>query len=174
MAIAIYVLAALVILHYVYEGILAPSFRLQIRYQLFAVRDEIRRLDGACAEGDAFLYLNKSVNNAIRVLPFFDVAAIVDVRRDVSEDRSLKAESEEALQVIASDATASALFQRVGRLLLRAIFVNSLLFVLPFFFYSKVRKFTLMALVLPGKYLQKFDPAPELNEPTPTGIGTAT
>jgi len=50
MEIAIIVLAGLAVYHFVYEGILAPSFRLKLRFELFELRDELRKLKISHAE----------------------------------------------------------------------------------------------------------------------------
>jgi hypothetical protein len=50
MTIAIIVLMALAVFHFVYESIWAPSFRLSLRFRLFVMRDEVRQLKIECAE----------------------------------------------------------------------------------------------------------------------------
>ncbi len=41
---AISILFWLAILHFIYEGIILPSIRLNLRYKLFVLRDELRSL----------------------------------------------------------------------------------------------------------------------------------
>ena len=47
MATLIVVLAVLGLVHWVYEGTVAPSLRLSLKFDLFAIRDEARRLERA-------------------------------------------------------------------------------------------------------------------------------
>jgi hypothetical protein len=65
---AILYLIALAALHFVYESILAPSFRLSLRFKLFVLRDEVRQLKIDCASSlndRHFDFLQDSINNLI-------------------------------------------------------------------------------------------------------------
>jgi hypothetical protein len=50
MTTAIIIFLALTVFHFVYESILAPSFRLSLRFRLFVLGDEVRKLKIECAE----------------------------------------------------------------------------------------------------------------------------
>lgn len=70
----------LALIHFIYESTLAPSWRLRLRFRLFALRDEVRTLKGACRdplEDRHYAYLLESINTMIAMLHRYDIAAIV-------------------------------------------------------------------------------------------------
>jgi hypothetical protein len=70
MTTAIIVLLALAVFHFVHESILAPSFRLSLRFRLFVLRDEVRQLKIECAESlndEHFVFLQDSINGLISI-----------------------------------------------------------------------------------------------------------
>jgi hypothetical protein len=95
---AIFILIALAALHFVYESILVPSFRLSLRFKLFVLRDEIRQLKIDCAGslGDKhFDFLQDSINNLISNLNRFDMATFVGVELESKKDPSFLRSAEE-------------------------------------------------------------------------------
>ena len=81
-----YVLFSIFILafyHFIYESILLPSFRLNIRFRLFKLRDELRNLKIEDHDIDEFMYdhLEVSINDKIRLLHTFS--------KDLKNNKSL-------------------------------------------------------------------------------------
>lgn len=69
----------LALAHFIYESVLAPSWRLSLRYRLFALRDEVRALKGDCRhlfDAEHYAYLQDSISTMIAMLHRYDVAAI--------------------------------------------------------------------------------------------------
>ena len=65
--------------HFIYESILAPSWRLSLRFKLFALRDEVRALKAECRNllnDEHYACLQDSINTMITMLYRYDVAAI--------------------------------------------------------------------------------------------------
>ena len=84
---------ALVVFHFVYESIIAPSWRLSIRFKLFALRDELRILKiehGDRLDDKHFHYLQDSINSIIQALPRLEVTTIAHVKRAIESDEELK------------------------------------------------------------------------------------
>lgn len=79
----IYLLVGLVaaaVFHFVLESIIAPSARLEMRFKLFELRDDLRRLKCEHAEGlddKHFHYLQDSINAQIASLYRYDIATLV-------------------------------------------------------------------------------------------------
>jgi hypothetical protein len=95
---AIFILIALAALHFVYESILAPSFRLSLRFRLFVLRDEVRQLKIDCAgslSDEHFDFLQDSINNLISNLNRFDMATFVGVVLESKRDPSFLKSAEE-------------------------------------------------------------------------------
>jgi hypothetical protein len=78
-----YLICAMVVLaflHFIYESILAPSFRLNLRCKLFALRDELRWLKiehGKELNDRHFEYLHESINLTIHFLNRIDFGGLV-------------------------------------------------------------------------------------------------
>ena len=69
----------LALIHFIYESILAPSWRQSLRYRLFALRDELCALHTNCRDcldEEHFAYLQTSIDTMIAMLHRYDVAAI--------------------------------------------------------------------------------------------------
>lgn len=93
MDIAILVLLAMAVAHFVYEEILAPSFRQRLRFHLFQQRDRLRALRislGDALKPEAFGLLQDSANTAIRLLPSIDITTVIEVNSAFSHDRGLR------------------------------------------------------------------------------------
>lgn len=81
------------ILHFVFEAIVAPSLRLDLRYRLFALRDELRSLKIEHTEQldrKHFEYLHESINVTIAFLNRFDIATITKINQLVEHDAELR------------------------------------------------------------------------------------
>lgn len=66
-----FIFAIACVWHLVYEGIIAPSIRMKWRFELFALRDELRRLKIENADyisDELFLFTQERINNAIILL----------------------------------------------------------------------------------------------------------
>jgi len=100
---AIFILIALAALHFVYESILAPSFRLSLRFKLFVLRDEVRKLKIVYASSlsdEYFDFLQDSINNLISNLNRFDMATFVGVGLESRRDPSFLKSAEERSRML--------------------------------------------------------------------------
>lgn len=79
--------------HFVYEGIVAPSLRSHVRFQLFGVRDQLRHLaDYNPSELSAQVYheLESSINATVAFLPRIDLATTLKLQRALESDDALR------------------------------------------------------------------------------------
>jgi len=120
----------LALAHYVYESILAPSWRLSLRYKLFALRDEARALKGDCQglfEDAHYACLQDCINTMIASLHRYDVAAIVAAefryRKDSEFRRSI--DMRDAILGSCDNPRAQSIRRRSVGLIARAVAVNS-------------------------------------------------
>ncbi len=96
----IFGLACAALGHFVYESILAPSMRLELRFELFKLRDEVRflkmkNLSSKAASEPEFVdehygYLQDSINALLCVLYRYDIAAIWTITDRISRDEALR------------------------------------------------------------------------------------
>jgi hypothetical protein len=85
----------LTLLHFIYESILAPSFRLHLRFQLFRLRDELRNLkiDRTGLDDRHFYYLQDSINTLIANLARFDAATLARIEAELRRNSGLRQRS---------------------------------------------------------------------------------
>lgn len=79
--------------HLLYDGILAPSIRYELRFQLFALRDKIRSLKikhGKELDDEVYLYLENSINGTIKYLHLINLSVMYEAYRSILRDKGLK------------------------------------------------------------------------------------
>jgi hypothetical protein len=96
-------IALLAIIHFVYEAILAPSFRLKLRCDLFLLRDELRSLKVDHAEmldDKHFTYLQDSINSIILMIPRFEIGTVAMINRELEKDKSLEEKVQKRVKLL--------------------------------------------------------------------------
>lgn len=100
---------ALALWHFIYEGMVAPSLRMHLRYRLFALRDRLRAAKAFEAESvpdDAFQIMEDSLRNAIRLLPRTNLDMLRRARQylqDNPEVAAAIAKRQETVRACAND-----------------------------------------------------------------------
>lgn len=87
------VLVAIALLHFLYDGIVAPSIRLRLRFRLFALRDDLRSLrHGRSMDLDdvMFSHLHESLNTAIQIVPLMTIRMMQVSQRAIEADENLR------------------------------------------------------------------------------------
>ena len=139
MATLIVIICVLALLHFVYDGIVAPSLRLRLRFRLFALRDRLRDVkfvEGDRVSDEVFLCLQNGINGATRLLSIFDVSTMVQASREIERDKEVAqrlAKREELLRWCPVEEVAE-IRRQVGTTMFYALCVNSgawFLFVAP-------------------------------------------
>lgn len=166
----------LALAHFIYESVLAPSWRLSLRYRLFALRDEVRALKADCGDlldDERFAYLQDSINTMIAMLHRCGVAAIIAAELRYRRDPEFKRRVD-ARAAILDDCNipqAQNIRRRSLHLIARAIAVNSGMLCAPLF------PFALMGIGLSTlqKRLRKFSALSrrELESVAPERLGIA-
>lgn len=172
----IVILTSVAILHFVYESIIAPSLRLELRFELFRLRDEVRLLKieslGAPAERSEFVErqvceLQDSINSLICILFRFDLATVCAISEEIDRDAELKRRVEARARILDDCVLPKVLAIRSKqiRIATKALAVNSgpmLLWpVLPTSLsvgYQAVRNKIKNSLTVPGTDLRRFIP----------------
>jgi hypothetical protein len=146
------------ILHFIYEGIWLPSFRLSKRYELFALRDRLRALrTKAPDELDrlAYLYLQDSLNVSVNYLSQFDFACAIQAKRFLKENPSIKKKSENRYKVInsCSNEEFQSIFNKALKIATVVFLANNLAILL----YLSPLILILWIVRKLNKYIQKFN-----------------
>lgn len=148
MSIILIVLSFLAIGHFIYEAIIAPSLRLSVRFDLFALRDELRALK--IEQGDAlsnkhFEYLQDSINAIVLMLPRFDAGMLNSMNKELENNKELEAKVEARVKVLDDCVTPSVskIREKSLRLAYAAFAINTgmlFLFLLPLIMLINLKK----------------------------------
>ena len=167
MTFLIYALVIVTVWHFLWEAILAPSFRLRLRYDLFHLRDELRWIYHRKPNGtdkEVFRYLQGSVNSVIRLLPGIDFSLRFMVERAIAKDEQLRERIKKRRKRIhaCGNLEVRQLEGRIERAARLAFIVNTggwLIYLVPlaiaFLCFDAVTRFVRDALLLPESELQR-------------------
>lgn len=120
----------LTLAHFIYESILAPSWRLSLRYRLFALRDEVRELKGVgqgLLDDEHYAYLQDSINTMIAMIHRYDVATIAATEHRYRRDPGFRKRVDMRAAILddCSSLQAQSIRRRSVDLIARAVAVNS-------------------------------------------------
>ena len=121
----------LTIFHFLYEGIIAPSIRLKLKYNLFAIRDQLRALlrepRVSQFSEDVYSHLQSSINNLIKFLPVIDILSIAKAEQKFNEDETLRQEVMRVTRMLedCKSPDVQEIRSRIRRIFAMAIFVNN-------------------------------------------------
>lgn len=172
----IVILTIVATLHFVHESIVAPSLRLQLRFELLRLRDEVGLLKlgssqarGAGAEiGERYLCeLQDSINSLLCLLFRFDLATVRAISEEIDRDAGLRRRVEARSRILDDCVLPEvlAIRSRQFRIATKALAVNSgpmlVWLVLPALFfvgYRTVRGKIQNSLTVPRRDLKRFLP----------------
>lgn len=154
--------------HFVYESVVAPSLRTQLRFDLSSTQDELRSLKSSLGEKldeRYFEQVQATVNAFVSLLDRFDAATLIAFKMEKSRNRELRERCERSVQAI-QDCTlqeARNLQRRIAWIAARTIAVNNgawMVFVLPaalvLVCYRRLKNLIYGLLSLPEKELRSF------------------
>lgn len=126
MEIAIYILAALSAWHYLWDGILAQSFRIGFRFELFALRDRVREMRiEESIDANQFRHLEDSLNTAIQAVRFIDLTGLVLFQSAYKNDGKLRLRIDERIAFVESmPPEARDIYANASLIVYKALVVN--------------------------------------------------
>ncbi len=141
------ILCLYALLHFIFESIVAPSARFNIRLDLFALRDEARRLRIKSPEiGDeAFGVVQDGLNAAIKYLYEIDILILVHCDVMVNRDKRFKERVEKRRAVVMATNSSELIYitNQLRKKVESAALINNggwLLYVIPILFAALVLK----------------------------------
>jgi hypothetical protein len=164
--ILIFVLLAM--LHFWYEAIIAPSERLRVRFRLFELRDEARRLKisyGNKLEDRHFHYLQEAINGLIRNVEHIDLGLLVSVKKKTLTDKQFKARVEANAKILEDCNVPEAveIRKKAHKLIAQSLTINSggwMFYIIPVALaalcYSMTAKLIRFICAMPEPELDKF------------------
>lgn len=166
----VYVIFIVAIFHFTWEALLAPSFRLGLRYELFRLRDRLRKLHytqpNDCNE-EVFRYLQGIINNGIRLLPRTDFSLLSSAERAIANDEGLRKRIEKRRELLDAcrNNDIEAIERQIRFIAQRAFAVNTggwAIYVVPIFAafacLGAVNRFIREVLLVPEQELDKIVP----------------
>lgn len=129
MSTIIVIAALLAFLHFLYEGVLAPTYRLHLRNELFELRDEVRTImiaEGRQAEDQAFMIVHDAICNALGRLSGLSLSEIARARARLHEDPELARVADERIATVKSSdhERIKEIFQSTNRIVSIAFLTN--------------------------------------------------
>jgi hypothetical protein len=126
----LFIICIVAMCHFIYESILAPSFRLRLRFKLFELRDELRNLKIDCQgslDNKHFNFLQDSINSLIFVLFRVDMSLFISAQNSYQNDKEFRRNADERANILDDCQIAAAREIRRKSLwvLLLALIVNS-------------------------------------------------
>jgi hypothetical protein len=126
------------LLHFVWQGIVAPSMRLELRFRIFALRDKLRRLKLADQplNDEAFTTAEDALIAALRVLYEIDIPLLVHCDSLVAADQKFKEQVQKRMEIIkcSNSSELEDIMNDLRKQVERAAVINSggwILYVLP-------------------------------------------
>ena len=87
-----FILVALVIFHFFYEAILAPSLKFEIKLKLFRLRDELRRIkieNRNLLSDEIFLEIQEGLNRQIQYFDGFNIVNVIRTYISIKDNKEL-------------------------------------------------------------------------------------
>ena len=130
MAILIIVLFLVCGLLFVWEAIIAPSIRLQLRFQMFAERDRLRALHAAANNGvdsEVFDYAHRYVNAGISCIHNGNVFRLVKAQMEFRRNKALQDQMDAVVRLFdkSNNAELRSIRNRILKIGIWAVLANS-------------------------------------------------
>jgi len=115
---------------FVWEAIIAPSIRLQLRFQMFAERDRLRALHAAVNSGvdsEVFDYAHQYVNAGINCIHIGNVFLLVKAQMEFRRNKALQEQMDAIVRLFdrSNNAELRSIRNRVLKIGIWAVLVNS-------------------------------------------------
>ena len=92
MASFIFILVLCAFWHFIYEGVITPSYRYSTRFKLFALRDKLRAVKiekNNELNDDVFIYMDSSLSSIINYLSDISIYSFYEVNKAVKSNTKL-------------------------------------------------------------------------------------
>lgn len=155
-------LALLATWHFVYEGILAPSLRMSLRYRIFELRDQLRT-EMYSDDSEASTILQSQMNTSLQVLSEISISDAYQVRKYIRANPNAQEEARRRMVIVENSANPKLkkLADQLSSIIIRAFVVNTggwIVYVVPlalsWILLKKLRNGVRVLLNLPEMALQ--------------------
>lgn len=162
-----WLIIVIAVYHLIYEGILLPSIRLNMRFKFFRLRDRLRALKLEHTNGlddEIFMYMQDSINASIKLLPQVTFSSIHTAGKKLQHDEKLREwiRKKEELIDNCHVQEVQAIRSENIRLLAGAVIANSggwFIYIVPMIAavlcFHKLKEFITKLVLFPGKEVDK-------------------
>jgi hypothetical protein len=140
MSILFLILFVMAGLHFIYEGIILPSIRLELRHKLYALRDKLRRLkiEDQNLPDEVFMNLQDSINGLLNILPLINITFFRRLVREIYSNRDLQKRMDQRVQLYQSinSTEVNGILSALDKTWMYALVLNcmvAILYLLPLF-----------------------------------------
>jgi len=168
MIILFWIITGIAVYHLIYQGIILPSIRLRLRYELFSLRDKLRALKtdlGESFDDNVFTYMQDSINGSIKLIALIDFSSIVSAEKRFRGDLELRDEIKKKQELIDNCPInkVKEISLRNAELLTDAVVYNAggwFIYIVPVLLgvvcYKKIKSFVTDIVLFPEKEMNKF------------------
>lgn len=162
----IFALLVTSVVYFIYEGIVAPSLRTHFRYQMFAMRDELREMlaDNEIPP-DVYRAAQNQMNTAVNAMAHIHMSLLIQAHRVFKSDHQLSQQADAHRNLIRGfkNERFERLQRRFSHITMKILLTNSaglLLWVVPPIWmmvtFAKIKHLTLKTLQVPCSRLDHF------------------
>lgn len=171
MNILLSIAAIISIWHFIYEVIIAPSIRLNLRNRLFKLRDELRqiKIDGISSQDEkAFWFVHDGINNFLNRIPSLTLERVKALDAEYENNKALKRVMNEHLSAVknSSDLRIKDVFTKTNSVIGAAIITNMggwFIYLIPICFIvltmKKLSNYASELIVAPTKDVERLMPS---------------
>jgi hypothetical protein len=170
MNIIVLLLLGIALWHFIYDGIVAPSIRFNLRNNLFALRDELRviKIEGLDHNDEkAFWFVHNGVNNFINRLPLLTLIRVLNISSECDKNPKLQDVISKHEQTVKNvkNRRINDIFEETNHILKIAFIVNMggwFIYIVPIVllatFMKKLSKITIELVTSPTRDIDRFIP----------------
>ena len=163
-----FLIVGLATFHFVYEGMIAPSLLMVLKFRVFRLRDRLRMLAAGPTPSIApedFKLHQESINNVINLLPYITPIVMYKAKKTLENKKLLLERSKKRVERLEKCSCEEAvhIYHEANRSLLAALGVNAggwLLYVLPLvlgiLLINEIKGYIQDLITLPGSDLEQF------------------
>ena len=129
MSTLILIAMVLVLVHFVYDKIILPTIGLHLRYRLFELRDQLRKIiieEGRTERDKAFIYLQDGISVLLNRLPEITLSLNRQISKELQTNEELKRQIEERINLInqSGNTRLLELYKETNRVIEKAFLAN--------------------------------------------------
>lgn len=129
MSYAILIVLVLALLHFIYDGIVLPSIRLNLRNKLFKLRDDLRnhRIENPDIDDNAFRLMDDGINSVLSRLSQFTISLQMEMEKELKESPELQEYIDQRISIIrnSDDIVLKAIHKKTNIVLEHAFIANT-------------------------------------------------